>query len=185
MKHNANLQAILDKGKAFLDKGDVAGYWGVMSRHSGFARLAGDVASGKGLIDHLVTRDLQRAALKSRGTKFSREELAQIGLQIADADLRTRHKNLKENGHIGVTGQDTVDYHNDVFKKWRLPKNTFTPALLEEALPRCRPYRCAGLRDRLQLPCGDPRARTHRQPLQLDKPNGGYVETRCEFTGHS
>ena len=62
LKHNANLQAILDKGKAFLDKGDVAGYWGLMSQHSGFARLAGDVASGKGLMAHLATRDLQRAA---------------------------------------------------------------------------------------------------------------------------
>ncbi len=66
MKHDTDLQAALDKGKAFLDKGDMAGYWGLMSRHSGFARLAGDVASGKGLMAHLATRDLQRAALKSR-----------------------------------------------------------------------------------------------------------------------
>ncbi len=42
LKLNANLQAVLDKGKAFLDKGDVAGYWDLLSRHSGFARLAGE-----------------------------------------------------------------------------------------------------------------------------------------------
>ena len=131
LKLNANLQAVLDKGKAFLDKGDVAGYWDLLSRHSGFARLAGDVASGKGLMAHLATRDLQRAALKSRGSKFSKRELAQIGLQIADADLRTRQNNLENQGHIGVTGRDTVRYHNDVFEKWRLPKNTFTPAHMQ------------------------------------------------------
>ncbi len=71
LKNDTDLQAVLDRGKALLDKGDVAAYWNLMSRHSGFARLAGDVASGKGLMAHLATRDLQRAALKSRGRKFS------------------------------------------------------------------------------------------------------------------
>ncbi len=47
LKHDTDLQAARDKGKASLDKGDVAGYWDLLSRHSGFARLAGDVASGK------------------------------------------------------------------------------------------------------------------------------------------
>ncbi len=46
LKHDTDLPAVLDKGKALLDNGDVAGYWGLMSGHSGFARLAGDVASG-------------------------------------------------------------------------------------------------------------------------------------------
>ena len=40
LKNDKDLQAVLDRGKAFLDKGDVAGYWGLMSGHSGFARLA-------------------------------------------------------------------------------------------------------------------------------------------------
>ncbi len=65
LKHNANLQAILDKGKAFLDKGDVAGYWDLMSRHSGFARLAGDVASGKGLMARHVPYTPIRLMIRS------------------------------------------------------------------------------------------------------------------------
>ena len=128
LKNDTDLQAVLDKGKALLDKGDMAGYWNLMSRHSGFARLAGDVASGKGLMAHLATRDLQRAALKSRGRKFSERELTDIRLDIAKADHQTRQNNLEKQGHIGVAGKDTVDYHNDVFDRWRLPKNTFTPA---------------------------------------------------------
>ncbi|MFB3135405.1 MAG: hypothetical protein ACE1Y3_06700, partial [Rhodospirillales bacterium] len=131
LKHDTNLQAVLDRGKALLDNGDVAGYWNLMSGHSGFARLAGDVASGKGLMAHLATRDLQRAALNSRGTKFTQKELADIRLDIAKEDHETRQINLGKQGHIGVTGKDTVDDHNKVFEKWKLPKNTFTPAHLQ------------------------------------------------------
>ena len=134
LKNDTDLQAVLDRGKALLDKGDVAGYRNLMSRYSGFARLAGDVASGKGLMAHLATRDLQRATLKSRGTKFSREKLAQIRFEIADADLRSRQDNLENKGHIGVTGKDTVDYHNEVFEKWKLPENTYTPAHMQNLI---------------------------------------------------
>ncbi len=59
MKHDTDLQAVLDKGKALLDKGDVAGYWDLLSRHSGYARLAGDVASGDGLMARHVPYFLQ------------------------------------------------------------------------------------------------------------------------------
>ena len=55
MQQNVNLQAILDKGKAFLDRGDVAGYWKHMSQVTDYARLAGDVASGDGLFAHQLT----------------------------------------------------------------------------------------------------------------------------------
>ncbi len=134
LKHDANLQAVLDKGRALLDSGDVAGYWKQMSKFSGYARLAGDVASGKGLMAHLATRDLQRAALKSRGRKFSENELTDIRLGIAKGDLRTRQDNLEKHGHIGVTGRDTVRYHNEELEKRGLQKNTFTPAHLQNLI---------------------------------------------------
>ncbi len=117
-----------------LDKGDVTAYWDLLSRYSGYARLAGDVASGEGLMAHLATRDLQRAALKSRGRKFSDRELADIRLDIAKADHQTRQNTLEKQGHIGVTGQDSVKYHNRELKKWGLPKNTFTPAHLQNLI---------------------------------------------------
>ncbi len=131
LKNDKDLQAVLDKGKALLDKGDVAGYWNLMSRHSGFARLAGDVASGKGLMAHLAIRDLQRAALEGQGKKFSETELADIRLDVAKEDHQTRQDNLENKGHIGVTGRDTVRYHDKVFDKWGLPQNTYTPAHMQ------------------------------------------------------
>ena len=134
MKHNTDLQAVLDKGRALLDRGDVAGYWKHMSKFSGYAQLAGDVASGKRLMAHLATRDLQRAALKSRGRKFAENEMTDIRLGIAKADLRTRQDNLEQRGHIGVTGRDTVRYHNEELEKWGLPKNTFTPAHMQNLI---------------------------------------------------
>lgn len=48
MEKNATLQRVLNQGRAHLDKGDVQGYWKLMSEHSGYARLAGEVASGEG-----------------------------------------------------------------------------------------------------------------------------------------
>ena len=80
---------------------------------------------------HLATRDLQRAAQKGRGRKFSETELADIRLEVAKEDHQTRQDNLENKGHIGVTGRDTVRYHDKVFDKWGLPKNTFTPAHMQ------------------------------------------------------
>ena len=61
MQH-VKIKTILDKGRTFLDKGDVAGYWKHMSQVTDYARLAGDVASGDGLFAHLAKQSLQRAA---------------------------------------------------------------------------------------------------------------------------
>lgn len=58
MQQNVKLRAILDKGRTFLDKGDVAGYWKHMSQVTDYARLAGDVASGDGLFAHLANQSL-------------------------------------------------------------------------------------------------------------------------------
>ncbi len=77
LKHDTDLQAVLDKGKAFLDKGDVAGYWGLMSRHSGFARFAGDVASGKGRIGPETTSTFAKV-LRAAGPKLLTERFGRF-----------------------------------------------------------------------------------------------------------
>ena len=132
MQQNVNLQAILDKGKAFLDRGDVAGYWKHMSQVTDYARLAGDVASGDSLFAHLANQSLQRAARAHGRPELSRKELAQFSADIASNDLDFRDIKLKSEGHIGLTDRDIFEYHKLVFEDHNLPEDTFIPANLQK-----------------------------------------------------
>ena len=131
MEQSTTLQHVLNKGKGLLDKGDVQGYWTLMSKHSGYARLAGEVTSGKGFFAHIANARLQRAAKKNLGRELSKDEMSKIRLKIAEADRDTRSKNLETEGHIGVSGKDTVAYHTQVFEDKGLPEDTYTPAHLQ------------------------------------------------------
>ncbi len=132
MQQNVNLQAILDKGKAFLDKGDVPGYWKHMSQVTDYARLAGDVASGDGLFAHLANQSLQRAARAHGRPELSRKELAQFSADIASNDLDFRKDKFESEGHIGLTDADIFEYHKPVFEKYDLPADAFIPANLQK-----------------------------------------------------
>ncbi len=134
MEQATNKQAVLDRGQALLDKGDVGGYWKLMSEHSGYARLAGEIASGKGFFAHLVTARLQRAARKTRGRELTAKEMDALRLNIAWGDQQRRNQNLKDYGHIGVSGKDTVGYHKQVFEDAKLPADTYTPAHLQNVV---------------------------------------------------
>ncbi len=65
MKHNGNLQAVLDKGEALLACGDVAGYWKHMSKFTDYAWLARDVARGDGLMARHVPYTPIRLMIRS------------------------------------------------------------------------------------------------------------------------
>lgn len=132
MQQNVNLQAILDKGKAFLDRGDVAGYWKHMSQITDYARLAGDVASGDGLFAHLANQSLQRAARARGRPELSRKELTQISADIARKDLNFRKAKFETEGHIGLSDADIFEYHKPVFKDYGLPEDAFIPANLQK-----------------------------------------------------
>lgn len=131
MDHTEKLQHVLNQGKTLLDKGDVQGYWVLMSEHSGYARLAGEVASGKGVFAHIANARLQRAAKKNLDRELSDDEMSDLRLKIAKADQDFRSNNLKTKGHIGMSGRDTVEYHQEVFKEKDLPEDTYTPAHLQ------------------------------------------------------
>ena len=132
MQQNVKLRAILDKGRTFLDKGDVAGYWKHMSQVTDYARLAGDVASGNGLFAHLANQSLQRAARARGRSELSRKELAQISADIARKDLDFRKEKFDREGHIGLTDRDIFEYHKLVFEDHNLPEDTFIPANLQK-----------------------------------------------------
>ena len=132
MKHNGNIQAVLDKGEALLAHGDIAGYWKHMSQFTDYARLAGDVVRGDGLIAHIATARLQRAAREHRGREFSAKELAKFSADIAGNDLDFRKGKFKREGHIGLSDADISEYHEPVYKKYNLPADTFIPANLQK-----------------------------------------------------
>ena len=50
-----------------------------MSEHSGYARLAGEVASGKGVFAHIANARLQRAAKKELAVNLARKNLPIFG----------------------------------------------------------------------------------------------------------
>ena len=106
MQQNVKIKTILDKGRTFLDKGDVAGYWKHMSQVTDYARLAGDVASGDGLFAHLANQSLQRAARARGRPELSRKELTQFSADIARKDLDLRKDKFESEGHIGLTDAD-------------------------------------------------------------------------------
>lgn len=85
-----------------------------------------------------------REGAKWIGREFSKEELADLRLKIANADRQTREENLKSQGHIGVSGEDTVVYHAKALDEKGLPKDTYTPAHLQaqdRGRLRARPLR--------------------------------------------
>lgn len=126
MTDKHTLQSILNQGKTQLENGDIDGYWSLMSKHSNYAKLAGQVAKGDGVFAEVANERLQRKAQKHLGRKLSHKEMNDIRLNIAKADHATRGTNLKTEGHIGVTGQDTDTYHAKVFGEKKLPDDTYT-----------------------------------------------------------
>ena len=127
IKNIENPRAVLDAARERLDAGDIDGYWKTLGQHSDYAKLAGAVASGDGGLAFIANERLQDKAedVSEIKRRFSEEELRDIQLRIAKADHETRTGNLSEKGHIGVTGAQTVKYHNDIFQSLKLPDGTY------------------------------------------------------------
>ena len=123
-KEKTDPQAALERSAKLLKQGDVDGYWKVMAKHDRFAELAGDVAAGRGIGSVIANGRLQQAAVDAHGKKFSKEKMAGISRDIANADLNTRRNNFEDSGDIRVSSKDTVDYHKDVFDDLYLPDDT-------------------------------------------------------------
>lgn len=126
--------AVLDAAKAKLDQGDVKGYWQMLEQISpDYAKLAGSVASGsshgKGARERL--QDRAEAVL---GRRFTEEKLQDVARDIAEADSSARAKMLKDKGHAGLSLNDTVTYHLNVFSKKGLPENTYTLQPIADAI---------------------------------------------------
>ena len=133
-KAKTDPQAALERGAKLLEQGDVDGYWELMAKHDRYAELAGDVAAGRGFGSVIANGRLQQAAVDTHGKKFSREEMAGISRDIANADLKTRQSNFEEEGDIQVTSKQTVEYHQDVFDDLDLPDDTYTPSQLQDVM---------------------------------------------------
>jgi hypothetical protein len=126
--------AALNAAKAQLTKGDVKGYWQALEQISpDYAKLAGSVATGsshgKGARERL--QDRAEAVL---GQRFTDEELQGIARKIAEADAKAREAQLRSKGHAGLSLKNTVDYHNVVFSKEGLPKDTYTLQPIADAI---------------------------------------------------
>ena len=125
---------IIEEGRRLLEAGDVNSYWKLMAQHSDYAKLAGEIARGEGVLAHVANERLQRKARDERGQELDEQELAQIRLEIAEADLVTREGNFKQEGHIGVDSDQAVKYHERVFRQHRLPGDTYTPAEFQDII---------------------------------------------------
>lgn len=126
--------AVLDAAKAKLDQGDVKGYWQTLEQISpDYAKLAGSVATGS-LHGKGARERLQDKAEATLSRRFSEEELQGIASRIASADLRARGDKLKDKGHAGLSLNDTVLYHAEVFGREGLPKDTYTLEPIAEAI---------------------------------------------------
>ena len=126
--------AVLDAAKVKLDQGDVKGYWQTLQQISpDYAKLAGSVATGS-LHGKGARERLQDKAEATLSRRFSEEELQGIASRIASADLRARGDKLKDKGHAGLSLNDTVLYHAEVFGREGLPKDTYTLQPIAEAI---------------------------------------------------
>ena len=119
---------ILREGRRLLEAGDVNGYWDLMAQHSDYAKAAGEVARGEGVLGDIFNERLQQKARDNLKRELTGKELAQIRIEIADADLETRENNLRQEGHIGVDSDQADKYHKEVFGKRGLPEDTFAPS---------------------------------------------------------
>ncbi len=125
---------ILEEGRGLLGAGDVDGYWKLMATFSDYAKLAGEIARGEGVLAHIANERLQRKARDDRKEEVTEKELAQIRQEIAEADLATREGNFKQEGHIGVDSDQAAKYHERVFRQHRLPRDTYTPAEFQDII---------------------------------------------------
>ena len=125
---------ILEEGRRLIEAGDVNGYWTLMATFSDYAKLAGEIARGEGVLAHIANERLRWKYRDSWEKEITEQELAQIRQEIAEADLKTREQNSQTKGHIGVTSEQTVEYHQQVFDKHGLPEDTYAPAEFQDVV---------------------------------------------------
>ena len=129
-EHEANLDAdsqLLARAEAKLADGDVVGYWTVLAEERPLADLALRVATNQGFPAEAANDRLQMKAVRIFGQEFTDKQMAAIRLQEAEADLKLRQAKHKDGDGIGLTSDEVIRYHKEVFEGEKLPVLTFAP----------------------------------------------------------
>jgi hypothetical protein len=124
-------QAALDKARERLEAGDTDGYWAALSQQDRYAGLARDAAANRGELGRIANARLERFARDQRGAPLDEAEREAIRNEVAAADLAQRERNLEDRGDHRISGQDSVDYHANVFEGRGISRDAYFPALLQ------------------------------------------------------
>ncbi|WP_341908909.1 hypothetical protein [Ferrovibrio terrae] len=124
-------QALLDSARDRLKAGDIDGYWSTLKKQDPYAGLAGDAAANRGELGQSANARLERFARDLRGKPLTEAERDEIRNAVAAADLAQRDRNLQEQGNHRITGQQSVDYHAQVFEARGIPKEAYFPTELQ------------------------------------------------------
>lgn len=127
-------QALLDSARDRLKAGDIDGYWSTLKKQDPYAGLAGDAAANRGELGQTANARLKRFARDLRGKPLTEAERDEIRNEVAAADLAQRDRNLQEQGNHRITGQQSVDYHAQVFEARGIPKEAYLPTELQPDL---------------------------------------------------
>lgn len=127
----AEQQAALDKARERLEAGDTDGYWAALSQQDRYAGLAREAAANRGEMGRIANARLERFASEHRGKPLDEAEREAIRSEVAAADLALRERNLEERGDHRITGQQSVDYHAEVFEGRGISRDAYFPALLQ------------------------------------------------------
>jgi hypothetical protein len=127
-------QALLDKARDHLRDNDIDGYWATLEKHDKYAGLARDAAANRGELGQTANARLERFARDLRGKPLTEPERDEIRSEVAAADLAQRDRNLQEQGNHRITGQQSVDYHAQVFEARGIPKEAYFPTELQPDL---------------------------------------------------
>ncbi len=126
MEPTANPADVVSHCRQALRGGDVNLYWSIMGRQSPLARLAGDLAQGRGPLAPVVDGCLRRKAREARGRELDDREIHDLWMEIAHADLDAWRERCDRGDGPGLPDRDEVArYHRRAFAGAGLPPDTF------------------------------------------------------------